>query len=179
LSKQPIRKALFSEENVPPGGTCLSAFVVVSSGPRILVGKMAEPDIWIERFFVGPKFAPVYAKSGKYLLPARHLAWYESPSEAAESVVREQLLLRIPRKKITLMDVQSHVRGDVRSKEEPPHWDICFVYEAELPSAQARSLKQVEWFEDLGFRARSSLTVDDFTRGHGDILEMAGLIKKK
>ena len=156
----------------------MSSFVVVSDGPRILVGKMAEPETWVERFFVGPKFAPTYAKSDKFLLPARHLAWYESPLEAAEGIMRDQLLLRVPTNKIALVGVQSHIRGDKESKDEPPHWDICFVYETKLSGAQARSLTSPAWFKDFGFRARSSLSPDDFTRGHGDVLEEAGMIHK-
>jgi ADP-ribose pyrophosphatase YjhB (NUDIX family) len=178
LSKPSTQKALFLEGNVPPGGTCLSSFVAITSGSHILVGKMARPDIWVERFMTGPKYAPVYANSGKYILPARHLAWYESPMEAAESIIRDQLLLKVPRSKISLIEVQSHVSGDVQNKDEPPHWDICFVYRVELPLGQAKRLKSIEWFEDLGFKPRSSLAADDFTRGHGDVLEQAGLIKK-
>lgn len=176
LSKTSGKKALFAEGNVPPGGVCLSSFVVVSSGPKILVGKMVKPDIWIERFFVGPKWADVYSKSGKYLLPARHLAWYESPMEAAEDILKEQLLLKVPMNKIELIDVQSHVSGDVDDKNEPPHWDICFVYGVELPPGQARNVKSIEWFEDLGFKPRSGLTPEHFTRGHGDVLEKARII---
>jgi hypothetical protein len=177
-AKTPRRKALFDESNVTPGGTCLSSFVVISSGQKVLVGKMAKPDVWVERFFVGPKFAPVYASSGKYILPARHLAWYESPLEAAQSVISEQVLLEVPKGKIKLIDVQSHVRGDLSSKDEPPHWDICFVYTAKISPAQAKKLKSVEWFQGLEFKPRSGLTVDDFTRGHGDVLEEAGVIRK-
>jgi hypothetical protein len=54
------RKALFNEQNVPPGGLCLSSFVLVRSGGNVLVGKMTKPEIWIDRFFVGEKFAPDY-----------------------------------------------------------------------------------------------------------------------
>jgi len=163
---------------VTPGGTCLSSFVVVSDGPKILVGKMTQPEVWVERFFVGSDRAPVYAKSEKYLLPARHLAWYESPLEAAESVIKDQLLLKVPRNKIRFIEVQSHVRGDLESKAEPPHWDICFVYGVGLSKDQAKKLRPIAWFEDLGFKPRSGLTADDFTRGHGDVLEEAKLIKR-
>ncbi|HME18293.1 MAG TPA: hypothetical protein VKF15_00980 [Nitrososphaerales archaeon] len=170
------RKALFNEQNVPPGGVCLSSFVLVRSGGKVLVGKMTKPQVWIDRFFVGEKFAPEYLASGKYLLPARHLAWYESPLEAAESVVRDQVKLRIPKKSIRLVEVQSHLRGDVSSSERPPHWDICFVYEAKVPAESIRQLKTPPWFRDLHFVAMSSLSADDFTRGHGDILQEVGLI---
>jgi hypothetical protein len=179
LSKTSGKKALFAEGNVPPGGVCLSSFVVVASGPKILVGRMAKPEIWIQRFFVGPKFADFYLKSGKYLIPARHLAWYESPIEAAEDLLKEQVRIKVPRNRIELIGVQSHVSGDVNDTKEPPHWDICFVYGVKLPTKQARTIKDIEWFEDLGFKSPSELSPEHFTRGHGDVLEKAGIIKPK
>jgi ADP-ribose pyrophosphatase YjhB (NUDIX family) len=177
--KQKPRKALFNEKNVTPGGTCLSSFVLVRSGGAVLVGRMRKHEIWVDRFFVGEKFAPDYLASGKYLLPARHLAWYESPLAAAESVVREQVRLKVPRSRIRLMGVQSHVRGDVDSSERPPHWDICFVYEAKVPAKTASRLKTPPWFKDFQFVPLSALSVADFTRGHGDILEEAGLLSRR
>lgn len=170
------RKALFNEKNVPRGGVCLSSFVLVRNGKKILVGKMAKPEIWTERFFVGEEFAPTYFSSGKYLLPARHLAWYESPLEAAEGVVRDQLVLSLPKKSIRLVQVQSHLRGDIESLEKPPHWDICFVYEVKVPAKVVSKLHSPTWFKDLSFVPLSSISVDDFTRSHGDILAEAGLI---
>jgi hypothetical protein len=172
-------KALFSEGNVPPGGTCLSSFVVIANGRSILVGKMSRPEIWTERFLVGPKFAPTYAGSGKYLLPARHLHWYESPLNAAYSVVRDQVGLDIPKSKISLVDVQSHVSGAVDNEKEPPHWDICFVYRAQISNKLAAKLERPEWFSELAFKPLKSLKPDGFTRGHGDILKMAGMIGSK
>jgi hypothetical protein len=169
-------KALFDERNVPPGGVCLSSFLLVRIRDKILVGKMIQPDVWIEKFFVGEKFAPDYASSNKYLLPARHLAWYESPGDAANSILRDQVGIKLPRAKITLTEVQSHIRGDVNNEKQPPHWDICFVYEIEVPSVTVKRLKIPPWFKDLSFIPLSLLTVDDFTRGHGDILQEAGLI---
>jgi len=173
------RRALFNEQNVPLGGVCLSSFVLIRSGGGVLVGKMTKPEVWIDRFFVGEKFAPDYVASGKYLLPARHLAWYESPLEAAESVTRDQVKLRIPRRSLRLVDVQSHVRGDVNSSERPPHWDICFVYEAKVSARAARQLRTPPWFRDFHFEPLSSLSVSDFTRGHGDILQEAGLLPRR
>ncbi|HUI86526.1 MAG TPA: hypothetical protein VLY21_05170 [Nitrososphaerales archaeon] len=171
------KKALFAEGNVPPGGVCLSSFVVISNGPKILVGKMVKPEAWVERFFVGPKFAEVYSKSGKYMIPARHLAWYESPLEAAESVIKDQVQLKVPSSRISFLDLQSHVSGDVGDKEQPPHWDFCFVYGVDLKADEAKKVKSPEWFGDLGFRPRSELKPEHFTRGHGDVLEKAGVIR--
>jgi hypothetical protein len=177
MMKPQRKKALFYEHSGPPGGLCLSSFVVVRIGGKVLVGRMARPEIWVERFFVGEKFAPEYAGSGKYLLPAMHLAWYESPLQAAEWVVKNQL--KIPRMDLRLIDVQSHVRGDANSEKEPPHWDICFVYEAKAPAGAIRRLKTLPWFKDIAFVPLSSLSTDDFTRGHGDVLQEAGLLGKR
>jgi len=172
-------KALFSKDNVPPGGTCLSSFVVVSYGQRILVGKMDRPEIWVERFLVGPAFAPRYASSGKYVLPARHLHWYESPLETAQSVLRDQVGLDVPANRISLVDVQSHVSGDVNDEKEPPHWDICFVYQTRAPKSLAAKLRRPEWFSELVFEPLGSLKQEDFTRGHGDVLQAAGMLRSR
>jgi len=138
---------------------------------------MTKPEVWIERFFVGDNFAPQYVGSDRYLLPARHLAWYESPLEAAADTLQKQVRLKAPKKNIKLLTVQSHLRGDPDSTEQPAHWDICFVYEVRLPAKAARRLKQLPWWRDLRFVPLSSLSVDDFTRGHGDVLQEAGLIR--
>ena len=176
MVSQSNTKALFSEENVTPGGTCLSSFVIVSDGKRILVGKMGRPEIWVERFLVGQNRAPVYASSGKYLLPARHLHWYESPIEAAHSILRDQIGLHVPESKISLLDVQSHVSGDIDDEKEPPHWDICFLYKTQVTKSVAEKLRPPEWFSELVFKPPSSLKTSDFTRGHGDVLQEAGML---
>jgi hypothetical protein len=71
------------------------------------------------------------------------------------------------------------VRGEPGSKDRPAHWDLCFVYEAKAIAKVVDGLRTPPWFEDLHFVRISSLSVDDFTRGHGDILEEAGLLPKK
>jgi ADP-ribose pyrophosphatase YjhB (NUDIX family) len=179
MVSQSKTKALFSRDNVPPGGTCLSSFVVVLNGHSVLVGKMDRPEIWIERFLVGPSRAPVYAASGRYVLPARHLHWYESPLEAARSVLRDQVGLDVPESRISLVDVQSHVSGDVNDEKEPPHWDICFLYQTKVSKSLAAKLSRPQWFSELTFKPLGSLKQSDFTRGHGDVLQTAGLLRSR
>ena len=140
---------------------------------------MAKPQVWVNRFFVGVDFAPQYAASNKYLLPARHIAWYESPLDAAVSIMEEQVGLKTAKSKIRMLDVQSHVRGDLNSVTKPPHWDICFVYETKVSTKAARDLKTPSWFKEFGFVSLPSLSLGDFTRGHGDILQVAGLLHQR
>ncbi len=169
-------KALFTRDNVPPGGTCLSSFLIVTEGQKILVGKMKKPEVWIERFFVRRNLAPVYTKSNKYVIPGSHLAWYESPLEAARGVMKNQVGKSLPATRFKLNGVQSGVRGTIGDSANPAHWDICFVYEVNLTPREAKNLTVPEWFRDFGFRPRSGLKNGDFTRGHGDVLEEAGVI---
>ena len=163
------KKAQFTPESVPPGSVCLS-FVAARNGKAILCGRMDRLDIWLDRFYVSPTNGPNFLASGKLLLPASHLLWYESPRDAAMRIMREMALLEVPKEKFKLVGVQSHLRP---SPKDPslPHWDICFVYSADLPITE---LKQPEWFKDFGFK--TNLKADDFTRGHGDVLEEAGLL---
>jgi len=77
----------------------------------------------------------------------------------------------LPSKSLQLVDVQSHLRASANDASVP-HWDICFVYKADYKSGE---LKRPEWFKDFGFK--SNLKADDFARGHGDVLEEAGLLQ--
>ena len=82
------------EGSVPKGGTCISSFLVLKAKGGVLVGKMSRPEIWIERFFMGEKFAPQYAASNKWLIPASHLKYGERPEDAAKRILIEQVGMR-------------------------------------------------------------------------------------
>ena len=165
-----IKKALFREGHVSKGGTCISAFVVLTGKGGVLAGKMARPDIWVEKFFVGENFAPQYAASGKWVLPASHLKFGENPEDAASRILREQL--GVNGVKLTLSQVQSHLSGDPTNPDEA-HWDICLIYEGKVKG----EIPKPEWFSDLKFLKPKGLSVDDFTRGHGEILKELGTIR--
>ena len=165
-----IEKALFMEGHVPKGGTCLSAFLVLKGKDGVLVGKMAKPDLWVKNFFVGESFAPKYASSGKWILPASHLKYGESPDDAAKRILTEQLGLSGV--KMNLSEVQSHLSGNPNDSDAA-HWDICFIYEGKVTKA----VQKPEWFSELAFMKASKLSVDDFTRGHGDVLKEFGTIR--
>jgi hypothetical protein len=168
------KKAQFTQETVPPGSVCLSSFVAVTDGRGgILAGRMDRLDIWLERFFVSPTNGPSFLASGKLLLPASHLLWYESPLDASERILKELALIDdVPKERLKLVDVQTHLRPSPKDASIP-HWDICIVHKLD---AYEGKLRQPEWFKDFGFKP--NLKPEDFTRGHGDVLEEAGLLGK-
>jgi cation diffusion facilitator CzcD-associated flavoprotein CzcO len=166
-----MKKALFNESNVPKGGTCLSSFLVLRSDGKILVGKMTRPEIWIEKFLVGEMFAEKYAKSSKWVLPASHLLYGEHPFDAARRVLSDQLAVK-DKLELSLTQVQSHLSQDPKDPDVA-HWDVCFVYDGEIHQTIARPA----WYASLELVDPSAISKDDFTRGHGDVLEQLGLIK--
>jgi len=167
-----IKKAMFNESNVPKGGTCLSAFLVLKGKAGILVGKMAKPEIWVEKFLVGEAFAPRYVSSNKWILPASHLKYGEKPEDAAKRVLVEQV--GVGNVKLSLLQVQSHLSQDPNDPEAA-HWDVCFVYGGQL---RGKQLQRPEWFSELTFEKPKALKSQDFTRGHGDILTELGIVKQ-
>jgi ADP-ribose pyrophosphatase YjhB (NUDIX family) len=166
-----IKKAMFVEGNVPKGGTCLSSFLVMRGKGGILVGKMAKPELWIEKFFVGESYAPKAVSSGKWVLPASHLQFGENPEDAATRILTEEIQAK--KTKMRLLQVQSHLSQDPNDPEAA-HWDICFVHGGTLKG----SLERPAWFAELKFVNARSLTSDDFTRGHGDVLKKLGIVKQ-
>jgi ADP-ribose pyrophosphatase YjhB (NUDIX family) len=167
-----VKKAMFMEGHVPKGGACISAFLVLKGKGGILLGKMAEPEIWVERFYVGEMFAPKYATSNKWLLPASHLEYGEKPEAAAARVLTQMVGVSKP-SNLTLKQVQSHLSKDP-DDPEAAHWDLCFVYEGTLGGDVTRP----EWFSELKYVKPEGLTSEDFTRGHGDVLKEYGLLKQ-
>lgn len=159
------------EGSVPKGGTCLSSFLVLRGKSGILVGKMTKPEIWIDRFLVGEMFAPKYASSNKWLLPASHLKYGEKPEDAAIRVLLEQVGSK--RIKLRFLQVQSHLSQDPNDPEAA-HWDICFVYGGTLKG----KIQTPEWFSELRFVKPQEIGSDDFTRGHGDVLKELGIVKR-
>jgi len=169
------KKAQFSSGDVPPGTVCMSCFIAVNDGEGgLLTGRMDHLDIWLDRFFMSPLTGPAYVASGKLVLPASHLFWYESPLDAAERILKEMALIdNVPKDHIKLVDVQSHLRPGFKDPSIP-HWDICVLYKVDSYKGK---IKQPKWFKDFGFKP--NLKAGDFTRGHGDVLEEAGLLLEK
>jgi ADP-ribose pyrophosphatase YjhB (NUDIX family) len=164
-----VKKAMFMEGQIPKGGVCISSFIVAEKDGAILAGKMSNPEIWVERFLVGSTFAPKYAASGKWMLPASHLKFGESPDESAHRIIRDQLLVEA--QGLKLAGIQSHLSGEPADLENN-HWDLCLIYEAKIPEASSVP----KWFSELRYIPVKNLKPSDFTRGHGDILERLGLI---
>lgn len=162
----------FHMSEVPAGGMCLSAFVVLQNGAgEVLLGKPSPnfPD-WDNIGALNPD--RVARISEKWMLPSSHLVLHESPQEAAGRILKEQLGFdEVPLK----LNVFSEVY-DIPAAGLKNHWDLEFVFTGRL---DARVLARVpsQW-KALEFVQLSRLKTADFARNHQDILSHLGLWKE-
>src|ERR1700693_1648788 len=79
-----------SLKQIPPGGLCLSAFLVIRDNRgKVLMGKLDPEAPWDHLGALDPKRIELH-RSG-WMLPSSHLIVHESPKSAAERIVKEQL----------------------------------------------------------------------------------------
>jgi ADP-ribose pyrophosphatase YjhB (NUDIX family) len=111
----------------------------------------------------------VQSSSERWVLPASHLLFGETPGDAADRVRREQiggakLRLEQPR-------VLSEVYSPPNRSEWKDHWDIGFVYRGTLTSVPAHPAVWTRLeFVDVG-----ELRATEVARDHDHVLEFVGL----
>lgn len=163
--------ALFGPDfGVPPGGFCVSVFLIVYRDGDLLVGRMDDADraTWIEtwqpnlRHYEGGKLDAAFA--GRRL-PATYLREGEHPDEAASRVWSDQLGY----------DASPVLEGPQITSEAGPskrapaynHWDLLFLYETEVDAPP--DPVPGHW-ADLAFVDPGRLQEDDLVMLHGGLL---------
>ncbi len=143
---------------IPEGGFCLSTFVILSkigSPQLVLMGHINKKAPWDHIGALDPERVERHSKG--WMLPSSALLLGESPQEAAERILKEQLGL----------DDQPLEGPRVFSEVYDPmsHWDLEFLYfgqRGHVPSSEA-------WGE-LRFVDLTKARKEDIARGHEDIL---------
>jgi len=170
LRRAPVEQHSGASE-VPDNGMCLSVFLVLEAPNRpgaVLAGKVNPTAPWWEIGAVDPR--RLAAIGERWMLPSRQLLLFESPQEAAQRILKEQLGsgpldLEGP---FVFSDPSERPGGPGRD----PHWDIHLVFRGRWPTPQAPRFSA--WtaleFVEVGRTRRT-----DFARGQGDVLELVGL----
>src|SRR5438445_12069768 len=86
--------AAFSITEIPVGGVCLSAFLIVTEAgdpKKVLMGHMNPAAPWDHIGALDPSRVEVHSRG--WMLPSSHLIFQESPGEAPRRIAREQLAL--------------------------------------------------------------------------------------
>jgi ADP-ribose pyrophosphatase YjhB (NUDIX family) len=147
---------------IPDGGFCLSAFLVISDSrnPRkVLLGHLNPDAPWDHIGALDPPRVEMH-KNG-WMLPSSQLVVGESPQEAANRILTEQLDLND--QKLEGPHIFSEVYG------EHSHWDLEFVF-----MGKRKDVKSTSAWRELEFVDTSKLKKEDFARLHQDILANVG-----
>ncbi|HYY47870.1 MAG TPA: NUDIX hydrolase [Thermoplasmata archaeon] len=147
---------------IPEGGICLSAFLVINEAghpERILMGHLDPSAPWDHIGALDPERAE--ANRHGWMLPSSHLMLGESPEAAAERILKEQL--GPPMVELEGPYVYSEVYGAKN------HWDLHFVFLGE----RDRVAQHPAWSE-LAFVDVNATPRDQIARYHEDILALVG-----
>jgi ADP-ribose pyrophosphatase YjhB (NUDIX family) len=149
-------------KEIPQGGFCISAFVIISkkgSPNQVLMGRLNKGAPWDH--IGGLDSERVQRHSKGWMLPSSGLIFGESPRQAAERILNEQLGLNDQRLEEPM--VFSELYGN------KGHWDLEFLFLGErtdLPSHNA-------WVE-LNFVDTLNVRREDIARSHEDVLVHVG-----
>lgn len=159
---------------MPKGGMCLSAFVILhdpSDAHRILLGHLDPHAPWDHIGALDARRAEIHSKG--WMIPSSHLIFGEAPEAAARRILVEQLGLRRDR---TLEPPQifSEVATPRRFPDLAHHWDIGFVYTGPLSEPE---LGPTPAWKDLALVDTRTLKREEMARSHDDVLEAVGLIR--
>ena len=75
--------------HIPQAGLCLSAFVVIRKGNKILLGRPHAHNAWPENGGFPKRHAGEIERKGSWLLPATHLLMEEKPDHAAKRIANQ------------------------------------------------------------------------------------------
>ena len=159
-----------TQHEVPEGGMCLSAFVVLTEAgyPNwVVLGHLNPEAAWDHIGALDPERTEVHSKG--WMIPSSHLLLKEPPQEAARRILWEQLMLKgVP---LSEPSVVSETYTPRRFADLPSHWDIEFIFRGEISTAR---LPKTPAWKELAFVDVSRTRKSEMARSHEDILESAG-----
>jgi len=147
---------------IPEGGVCISAFVVISlrgDSKSVLMGRVNKRAPWDH---IGALDAERVERHSKgWMLPSSHLIFGESPQDAVVRILKEQLGL----------DDQRFESPQVFSEVYGPqnHWDLEFVFLGER-----NDVPNHEAWDELRFIDLTKIRKEEIARFHEDILAHVG-----
>ena len=159
--------SLYTTE-IPEGGLCLSSFLIVTDGSgRVLMGHLNPEAAWDRIGALDVERTKTHSKG--WMLPSSHLMLLESPQEAAQRILREQLGMQGI--EISEPMVVAEVGTPRRFPSLPKHWDFEFIFRTKAPGGTPPTH---EAWTELRYIDPSKTPRQDIARSHDEVLENAG-----
>lgn len=147
----------------PPGGMCLSTFLFVRRGPKILLGKYGDTPKWEELAGLDATRRQTHSKG--WTIPARQVKFGEDPRDAARHVGEVILGIRGMRYS------EPRVEVDLYPPSWAPdrlHYDLWFFVDAAPPKGW--TLKVPPWYAELAWQDPRRVPDEAYARGHQDVV---------
>lgn len=143
---------------IPEGGLCISTFVIISktgNPQHVLMGRINKKAPWDHIGALDPERVERHSKG--WMLPSSALLLGESPQEAAQRILEEQLGL-----------IDQRLEGPLVFSEAygpASHWDLEFLFLGERDKAPSH-----EVWSELKFVDLTKALKEEIARSHEDIL---------
>jgi len=165
-----IDESKLSLKEIPPGGLCLSVFLLVQDGSgKVLLGKIDPNAPWDHIGALDRERIEIHRKG--WMLPSSHLIVHESPQDACKRIEMEQLELS----DLVISDpkVVSEVYPPKQIPDLDEHWDIEFIFSATFEADKLPS--RTKAFSELRLIDPKVVRRSEIARSHEDILTSVGI----
>lgn len=152
---------------IPEGGLCLSSFLVLTDREgRVLMGRLNPEAPWDHIGALDPGRARTHGRG--WMLPSSHLMVFESPQEAAQRILKEQLGMEV---ELAGPVVVAEVGTPKRFPSLLRHWDFEFVFRGRAPKGDPP--RHRAWSE-LKYVDTRRTPRQEIARSHDEVLENSG-----
>jgi ADP-ribose pyrophosphatase YjhB (NUDIX family) len=142
---------------------CVSTFLFLRRGPKILLGKYADDPRWEDLAGLDEAWRGRHRHG--WTIPARQLKFGEDPRDAARHVGETILQLPglrygEPRAEVDLYESQ-RAAGHL-------HYDLWFLVDASLPKGV--EVAKPPWYAAIEWKDPRTTARSEFARGHEDVV---------
>lgn len=152
---------------VPAAGFCVSVFVLLRRGSRVLLGRYADHPAWEQLAGLDPDRVQDYM--GGWTVPGRHLRLGEHPREAGLAIVKD--LLNLDPDAVTLSQprVETSFGPHPKFPDDGEHFDLWFFLAGDVDEDVVS--EPPPWYEELAFVDPRRISTDDLSRCHDEVLD--------
>lgn len=155
--------------HVPPGGMCLSVFLFVQRGGRLLLGKYREHPSW--EAMAGLDEQRLRKDADRWTIPARQLRLGEDPRDAARHIAEvilgiQGLEISEPRVEVDYWQLGEDAWGPPERKKML-HFDVWFMFDATV--SPDLDVRPPPWFGELAWQYPADIAKEGWGRFHEDV----------
>ena len=158
--------------HLPEGGMCLSAFLFVRRGRRILLGRYRDHPAWAELAGLEPE--RVRRGAAGWTIPASQLKFGEDPRRAARRIGERILRIR------GLAYSEPRVVSELYEPAWLPgrlHYDVSFLFDA--TPRKGFEIRLPLWYAALEWHDPFRLAASAYARSHRDVVTLWRAVRSK